>query len=193
MNIWKIIKTDLSLATAVLAMLVTVSVMATQLGDLNQSKYLFGSVIASAIGAAIAYAAIRMRMILARPSIYISYASPDKSFAHFLAGNLSDLPVRVLIDEHEILVGENYLERCAELIEESAYICIVISKHYEDSQFTNNELKAAIESNAKILPAVIDDSELPAELAGVKFADFRKNEESGLKELRRAIKADIAT
>lgn len=125
--------------------------------------------------------------------VFLSHASIDKPFVEKLARDLIKMGVQVWYDKWEIRAGDSILWKIEEGIEESDYLVIVISKEAWESDWVRKEIEAAfqkqVEMKAKfILPIFYRDCKIPLLLSGIKYADFRKNYDEGLKELMRVFK-----
>ena len=145
-------------------------------------------IVASAVGALVAYSVIRVKVALSAPTVFISYASPDTEFARKLAKSLSDLPVNVLFDRDEIRVGESLSDRIDQLVEDADYICFVVSTGSQNSKWAAHELKHALERNKRILPVVLEPEAIPTEIAALVYADFSKEFENGVRDLSEVLR-----
>jgi len=122
--------------------------------------------------------------------VFLSHAGIDKPFVEKLAQDLLKVGVEVWYDKWEIKVGDSILWKIEEGIEESDYLVIVISKEAWESDWVRKEIEGAfqkqVEMKAKfILPVYYRDCKIPFLFSGIKYADFRKDYDEGLKELKR--------
>jgi len=129
------------------------------------------------------------------PQIFLSYSSPDKEFARKLAGDLEKNGIRVWYDISEIKVGDSLISKITEAITNSAYYGVFISKSSQKSIWVKKELslmreKELRQKTSKILPILIEKTEIPNELKNRVYADFTKNYEDGLKKLLAKLKAN---
>jgi TIR domain-containing protein len=97
--------------------------------------------------------------------VFISHSSVDKPFARRVVEALNTPDAQAWIDEKEIYVGEDILDRLGEGLEKMDAFVILISKYALESGWVNKEVKfAAIreiaERKALILPFIIDDTRI---------------------------------
>ena len=124
--------------------------------------------------------------------VFISYSHKDKEFVHKLALNLIRDKTWVWLDEWEIAAGESLIERIQSLIQGASVLVAVFSKAAVDSIWCKREVTAGIqreleEKKVLVVPALLEDCEIPLFLRDKKFADFRSNFDEGLETLRTAI------
>jgi hypothetical protein len=124
--------------------------------------------------------------------VFISYSHKDKEFVEKLALNLIRDKTWVWLDEWEIAAGESLIERIQSLIQGASVLVAVFSKAAVESIWCKREVTAGIqreleEKKVLIVPAILEDCELPLFLRDKKFADFRRDFDNGLQTLRIAI------
>lgn len=124
------------------------------------------------------------------PTIFLSHTSIDKPFVERLAGDLERLGIQVWYDKYEIQVGDSLLAKISEGLRESEYLGIVISKEAWESPWVRAEVSAAWERQMAqggrfILPIYYRECEIPVLLRDLKYADFRKEYETGFRDLVR--------
>jgi hypothetical protein len=95
--------------------------------------------------------------------VFVSHCSGNKPFARLLYEALQRLEVQPWIDENEIYVGENILDRLGEGLRQMDVLIFVISKEALASEWVNREVKFAarreiIERRVMIQPFIIDDT-----------------------------------
>jgi hypothetical protein len=113
--------------------------------------------------------------------IFISYSTADKSFVDHLVDSLSREGISIWIDEGEILPGDRIRERINQGILDSRYLLLVLSQNSIRSNWVRVELDSAmireIEDNAVVVIPVliggIETTEIPLDLRGKKYIDFR--------------------
>lgn len=124
--------------------------------------------------------------------VFLSHSSQDNEFVRKLAEDLKSQGIQVWFDEWEIKVGDSLNNKIAEGITSSGWLVIILSQNSVKSAWVKKELNAALESELKreqvfILPAIIEDCEIPLFLQDKKFADFRYDYYKGLDELLQPI------
>lgn len=125
--------------------------------------------------------------------VFISYSRQDKLFADKLAESLKNAGYEPWIDTLKIKVGENWIEKTDQGLAQSDYIVAVLSKAYGKSRWGQQELSAfamkEVSTNRNsILPALIEDCEIPVFLQDRLYADFRGSFDEGLRQLLSALK-----
>jgi hypothetical protein len=125
--------------------------------------------------------------------IFISYSSKDKQFAKWLAVDLANAGHSVWLDEWRIRVGESIPTRVAEGIEHCDTLVVVLSDHAVKSHWVENEWQAKYmaelkDGKVRVLPALLQECEVPTLLRPKKYADFTDQWSEGLEELLVALR-----
>ena len=110
--------------------------------------------------------------------VFLSHSSADKPFVRELDRALRNFGVKTFLDERDIKIGEDIPQRIYQEIDESSYVCYIISSNSINSEWVKEELSTAkmIEKERGgvfILPILIDDVELPTSVKSKRYADFR--------------------
>lgn len=126
----------------------------------------------------------------ARRKVFISHSSEDKLFVRRLVDELTKRDLPVWFDERAMGVGDSIVTGISTGLSEADYLLVVLSRNSVGSSWVQNELNAALmeEASSKdivVLPAVIDDCEIPILLRDRIYADFRKSFDNGLNGLLR--------
>ena len=121
-------------------------------------------------------------------SIFVSYSHKDAGFVDRLAIRLLENNIKVWKDSMKIIAGDSFVSKIKGGIEGASYFCIVLSQNALKSKWVNEEINQALIQESKqrgigILPILIDDCEVPPLLSDRIFADFRKDFDSGLKQI----------
>jgi hypothetical protein len=130
----------------------------------------------------------------ARMKVFISYTQQDKAFVVRLSDALRDAGFETWVDDFEISVGDNLIQRISEGIQACDYIIPVISRRYTQSQWARRELNAfamreVSDNKNTIIPVLIEDCEIPVFLRDKVYADFRSSFDEPLQKLIKALKA----
>lgn len=120
--------------------------------------------------------------------VFISYTSADKDFVSNLASQLRIFGINVWYDDWEIKVGDSIIDKVFNGLRKSDALIIVLSKASVKSRWVKEELNTAAirkinKDDILILPILKENCEIPTVLSQLKYADFRKDLESGLYEL----------
>jgi TIR domain len=117
--------------------------------------------------------------------VFISYSHSDKDFVDSLAGQLMLRNAHVWVDRWELNVGDSILNNVQSAIQDASALIVVLSKASVQSEWCKKELSAGLmreldERRVVVLPAVLEDCEVPVFLREKMYADFRKNFDVGL-------------
>lgn len=120
--------------------------------------------------------------------VFVSHASADKPFVDRLVADLAARAIPVWYDKIDLRVGESVPGGINEGLTGSKYCLIVLSKSSVASRWVTEELNAALmEQVARggtfLLPALLEDCELPPLLRHRRYADFRTDYDRGLADL----------
>ena len=133
-----------------------------------------------------------------KKKVFVSHSSVDKPFVRHLAAELRARDVQVWLDEEAIEVGDSITQGISAGLMQADYLLVVLSKTSVQSAWVQGELNAAIMEEASgkgiaVLPALIDDCDVPILLRDRIYADFRKDFEAGLKGLLRVFRQESET
>ncbi|PZR29150.1 MAG: hypothetical protein DI535_03810 [Citrobacter freundii] len=124
--------------------------------------------------------------------VFVSYSYQDLGFISWLKTNLKDLDIEFWNDTNEVFKEENIKEKINQGIRLSDAIILVLSATSLNSNWVKYEMSSALLLNAvkmgiKIIPITIDNSTIPADLAGYQYIDFSSQKEKALETLKRAL------
>jgi hypothetical protein len=124
--------------------------------------------------------------------VFISYSHSDKSFVDKLASQLVLHNAHVWVDRWELNVGDSILNSVQKAIQDASALIVVLSKASVQSEWCKKELSAGLvreldERRVVVLPALLDECEVPVFLREKMFADFRTNFDVGLRLMLDAI------
>lgn len=111
--------------------------------------------------------------------LFLSYSHKDRDFVLKLYNTLLSSKIDVFIDDKDIKIGDNILDRIEKGLTEATGLLYVISKSSTKSKWVNDELgMARVKALSKkdmftIYPLLIDDVELPLSIRQLKYADFK--------------------
>lgn len=131
--------------------------------------------------------------------VFISYSHADSIFANKLENALRTKSIDVWIDSQEILPGDSLIEKIRAGIDNSQYVCALISSNSINSSWVQNELDIAMNQQienkkVKVLPLVLEENlTLPSFLVGKLYVDFSNSEffENGISQIMRRLNAHI--
>lgn len=123
---------------------------------------------------------------------FISHSSIDKPFALRLAEALRANGIDVWIDDMELTVGDNIIQKIKEGIQSSDAIIVVLSKNYVSSKWAMQELsmfmaRALSEESIRVIPALIEECDIPVFLRDRMYVDFRPDFDSAFNRILHAL------
>ena len=126
--------------------------------------------------------------------VFISYSRKDSDFADQLSRALSAKGLKTWMDVGAIQIGAMWREEIVHAIEGSSYFVVILSCHSIRSENVVKELSIAESADKVILPVLIDDVSLPAQmkyqLVGVQFIRFQSYSfEQGVESLLAGMQA----
>jgi hypothetical protein len=115
--------------------------------------------------------------------VFLSHASEDKELVRQLQAALDDADFQSWLDERELVPGDNLPQEIARAVHDAAAVVLFISEASARSEWLRYELRIATEravnGSLLVIPARVDDTEIPPEAAGLVYADFRGPFEDG--------------
>ena len=113
--------------------------------------------------------------------LFISYSSKDRDFVSQLAKDMKARGIKIWLDLWEIKPGDRLRDRINDAIPRCNYFVVVFSPNSINSSWVKLELDSAsireLESKeVVVIPALfghIADTEIPQDLKGKKYLDFR--------------------
>ena len=124
--------------------------------------------------------------------IYLAHSSNDKGVVRMIHDDLKALGHAPWIDEQQILVGESIIEKLQKGLVECDYLLLLMSKSAEKSIWVKVEWETKFweEINKRkisVLPALLEECQLPPILASKKYANFSESYNDGLEQVLTAI------
>ena len=124
--------------------------------------------------------------------VFISYSHSDKDFVDSLAGQLVLRSANVWVDRWELNVGDSILNKVQNAIQDASALIIVLSKASVKSEWCKKELSAGLmreldERRVVVLPAILEECDVPLFLREKMYADFRNDFDVGFRLLVDAI------
>jgi len=124
--------------------------------------------------------------------VFISHTTADKPFVRRLTARLEKSQFGVWLDEHDLIAGDPLPERVGKALQAAKVILVVVSRESVASKWLRYELNVAtdrmIKGECRVIPVVIDETPLPAEVIGLLYADCRKGLAQGLPSILTALR-----
>jgi hypothetical protein len=108
-----------------------------------------------------------------RPSIFISYSHRDSQLVGPIVALLRASEAMVFRDAEQLKPGKRWRNQIAAAIADSKTVVVFWCHHACTSSEVENEYKTAIAQDKDVLPLLIDDTPLPAQLSDFHYIDFR--------------------
>ena len=97
-------------------------------------------------------------------SVFISYSHEDAAQAKEISRALESSEIQAWIDHANLRAGEKWPKALGEAIAKADELLLVWSKAAANSEFVELEWNIALALKTKIIPYVLDDTQLPAAL-----------------------------
>lgn len=115
-----------------------------------------------------------------RRQVFVSYAQADRAVALQVAQALRNAGLHVWIDAWELAAGDSIAQRVEQAISSSDILLVLLSRSAVASMWVQNELNAALAGELRdravtVVPALIEDCDIPLLLADRQFLDLRQN------------------
>jgi hypothetical protein len=139
--------------------------------------------------------AARIENAYSPPNLFLCHASEDKPFVDQLVGEMDKRAIFAWYDKREIFVGDSIVEKINKGLKRSDYLVTVLSSKSVAKPWVVREMSSSLmrqlnQKGIRILPILLETCEVPPLLADIKYADFTKSFDVGLKELCMAIQAN---
>jgi hypothetical protein len=121
-------------------------------------------------------------------NIFLCHASADKWMVRRVFDDLTDLKHAVWPDEFQIRAGDSIVGKINEGLGSCVYVVVFLSEKAQGSQWVKREWHSSLSRSLsgmtiKLIPALIENCEIPELLHDIKYADFRKSYLDGLQDL----------
>jgi hypothetical protein len=122
--------------------------------------------------------------------VFISYSNENRDIADQVAEDLRQAGIHVFYDK-ELVPGEAWGPRLEQQLRTAKYILVLLSPAYVRSEWARKELEIAalseLEGRTRIVPVLIENTEIPAFLRAKRYADLREDYGGGLALLKEAL------
>lgn len=123
-----------------------------------------------------------------RSQVFLSYASADRDSAREIASQLINEGLNVWFDQFELQPEDSITSVIEQVISASDYLIVLLSPNSVNSTWVNQELNLALEREFKtrditLLPILLEDCDVPSNLASRQYLDFRTNFQQGIRTL----------
>jgi TIR domain-containing protein len=108
-----------------------------------------------------------------RPEFFISYSRTDANLVGPVVALLRASRAHVFRDADSLQPGKKWREQLSTAISDAKVVVLFWCHHADKSVEVRNEYSEAITKGKDLLPLLLDDTPLPANLAEYQFIDFR--------------------
>lgn len=121
--------------------------------------------------------------------VFISYSHKDKDIAAKFFDFLSDLDFDVIVDEHLIVVGDDFTEKFTLAISQSDIFIPIVTHNYDISKFANMQLLTAkgyniSKGSPRICPYIANGHAIPYDLLTISCFMGTDNLDDDLKKMK---------
>jgi hypothetical protein len=124
------------------------------------------------------------------PNIFISYSRREVPFVNNLVDDLEDNGFNVWLDYRSLIPGSPWAEQLDKGIAESDVILLVVSKAAMASKYVEMEWQQVIQLEKRVILLIFEAVELPTDLEGFEWVDFRGNYNKGIEALIRQLQQE---
>ena len=122
-----------------------------------------------------------------KPNVFMSYSRREVSFVNYLVDDLEDDGFNVWLDYRSLIPGTPWAEQIDQGLQDADVILLVVSKSAIASQYVEMEWRRVLNEGKRVILAIFEAVDLPAELKAFEWVDFRGSYKKGLEELIRQL------
>ena len=124
---------------------------------------------------------------MSEKKIFFSYSRDDSEFVLNLAKELRADGANVWLDQLDIKPGTRWDKSIEDALDASQTVLVILSKTSVASNNVMDEVSYALEEGKTVLPALLEDCDIPFRLRRLQFADFRISHDKGKQTLTKAL------
>jgi len=124
---------------------------------------------------------------MSEKKIFFSYSRDDSEFVLNLAKELRADGADIWLDQLDIKPGTRWDKSIEDALDASQTVLVILSKTSVASNNVMDEVSYALEEGKTVLPALLEDCDIPFRLRRLQFADFRVSHEKGIETLTKAL------
>ncbi|MDB5479624.1 MAG: transrane sensor protein [Caulobacteraceae bacterium] len=127
-----------------------------------------------------------------KSDVFLCHSSADKWLVRRVHDDLATLGASPWLDENQIKVGDSIVAKIDEALQLAPTMIVFLSEISVKSLWTSKEWQSFLArklsgKTLQILPALVENCEIPSILQDVKYADFREEYNDGFKQIYDAI------
>ena len=107
------------------------------------------------------------------PEVFISYSRQNwRPHVKSLAQHLYDADLKLWIDQHIIRSGGDWLDEINKALDQCKVLVLCVSPSSLNSRYVKMEYRYFLDENKPVLPIIIEETKLPAELRRIQHVDY---------------------
>lgn len=107
------------------------------------------------------------------PEVFISYSRQNwRHHVKGLAQRLYDADFKLWIDQHIIRSGGDWLDEINKALDQCKVLVLCVSPSALNSRYVKMEYRYFLDENKPVLPVIIEETKLPAELRRIQYVDY---------------------
>jgi hypothetical protein len=115
--------------------------------------------------------------------VFIAHNYNDTGKANQIKSYLVEHLVEVYSSDESTEIGNSIIENSKNRIKKSNLVIVIVSKDYHKSKSLKKIIDNCKSQHKRILPVIVDDSELPNSLSNYKYVDITNNFDLASKDL----------
>lgn len=130
-------------------------------------------------------------------AVFLCHCSNDKGLVRMVNDDLKHLGLDPWLDENVIKVGDSIVDEISRGLNTSTVMIVFLSPAAVKSLWAKKEWQAFLSrqlsgNQVKVLPALLEECEIPAVLKDIKYANFTESYYDGLREIHSALRALVS-
>jgi hypothetical protein len=122
-----------------------------------------------------------VRKLSFSPRVFLSYQSQLEDPVRSIAERLRAGGAKIWIDTEQIKAGDLLLPAISKAIDDADTVLVFLS--HRSSPNLDAELKIALEKKKRIVPVLMEKTDVPISLRGLRYIDLTGNTQKGMNEL----------
>ncbi|MEU0184334.1 FxSxx-COOH system tetratricopeptide repeat protein [Streptomyces sp. NPDC006207] len=114
--------------------------------------------------------------------LFVSYATPDRAWAEWVAWQLADAGYDVELDTWHWGVGESFVRRMNQALEQGRMVALYSAAYFDPGRFTTDEWTAVLAARDKMVPLRIEEVTVPPILKPILYRDLFGMAEAAARE-----------
>jgi hypothetical protein len=115
------------------------------------------------------------------PRVFLSYPQQEISVAKEIASALRKAGAKVWVDRENIQPGQDWKKAIETALADSDAIVTLLT--HNPGQWLEPELQRALDHNVKVIPVLLEGTDVPAYLESIQAIDLTLGKERGIKQI----------